>query len=277
MAGISWTAIGRFGARVEMDLSCGPGEACRSALRELLAEHRLLLFEGQQLSYDQQVDVSAWFGKAHREQTASILSPDPQLGGLGRKELSFHSDMSCCEPLDAISLYALDVSEGQASTRYVDAVGAARRLPARLRERLAGLTALHLWPTLASSSERPRGKWAIPDGWPGAEHPVLMRHPRTGADILYLNASQTERIVGLPAGEGEALILELFGYLYDPVYIYEHIWKDGDLVVWDNLALQHGRRSILEGVRRKLQRVSVGNDPYGRNMPEEFRAAYGYA
>jgi alpha-ketoglutarate-dependent taurine dioxygenase len=277
MADIAWTPIGTFGAVVDCDIAARPGEGRRAELRELLDKHRLLVFEGQQLSYDEQVDVSAWFGKAHREQRASILSPDPELGGLGRKELAFHSDMSCCEPLDAISLHALDVSEGQTSTLYVDAIGAARRLPSQLRDRLRNLTALHLWPTLASSSERARGKWDIPEGWPGAVHPVLMRHPRSNEDVLYLNASQTERIVELDAREGEALILELFEYLYDPAFIYEHVWKNGDLVVWDNLALQHGRRAIPEGVKRSLQRVSVGNDPYGRNMPEEFRAAYGFA
>ncbi|MCP6390973.1 TauD/TfdA family dioxygenase, partial [Klebsiella pneumoniae] len=80
--------------------------------------------------------------------------------------------------------------------------------------RIRGLTALHLWPTMASSSERPRGKWDIPEGWPGAEHPVLLVHPRTGEEILYLNASQTERIVELAPEQGEALILELFAILY---------------------------------------------------------------
>ena len=277
MADISWEPIGRFGAAVDFDLSRKPDERQLEGMRGLLDVHRLLLFEGQQLSYDDQVSVSSWFGKAHREDTPSILSPDPELGGLGRKELSFHSDMSCCEPLDAISLFAVDVSEGRTSTRYVDAVGAARRLPTSLRKRVEGLTALHLWPTLASSSERPRGKWDIPEGWPGAEHPALMHHPRSGEDILYLNASQTERIVELEAEEGEALILELFEVLYDPAYIYDHVWKNGDLVIWDNLALQHGRHSIPEGVNRCLQRVSVGNDPYGVNMPDEFRTAYGFA
>jgi len=277
MAQISWQPIGRFGARVDLDLSRAPDEGQISELRDLLDHHCLLHFEGQVLTYDEQVDVSAWFGKATREKTPSILSPDPELGGLGRKELAFHSDMSCCEPLDAISLYALDVDEGRTSTLYVDALGAAARLPEHLRERLRGLHALHLWPTLASSSERQRGQWDIPEGWPGAEHPVLLTHPRSGREILYANASQTERIVELDAGEGEALIRELFTWLYDPDFIHEHAWKNGDLVIWDNLALQHGRRPIPEGARRNLQRVSVGNDPYGRNMPEEFRTAYAIA
>lgn len=277
MTEISWVPISSFGARVDCDLSSLLGERQQPQLRSLLDAYRLLLFEHQQLGYDEQVDVSAWFGKAHREERPSILSPSPELGGLGRKELAFHSDMSCCEPLDAISLFAVDVDEGKTSTRYVDAIGAAQRLPDHLRKRIFDLHALHLWPTVASSSERVRGQWDIPQGWPGAEHPVFMRHPRTGKGILYVNAGQTERIVELDAEEGEELILELFSYLYDPAFIYEHHWKNGDLVVWDNLALQHGRRFIPEGVRRSLQRVSVGNDPHGRNMPEEFRTAYAIA
>jgi len=274
MAQISWTEIGNFGARVDFDLSGAPDELQLTELRALLDRHHLLVFEGQELSYDDQVDISAWFGPAVREKSPSIISPDPELGGLGHKELSFHSDMSCCEPLDAISLYALDVDEGRTSTRFVDALGAAKRLPEQLRQRLRGLSALHLWPTLASSSERKRGQWDIPEGWPGAEHQVLLTHPRTAEEILYVNASQTERIVELEARDGEELILELFTWLYDPAFIYEHGWKNGDLVIWDNLAVQHGRRAIPDGTKRNLQRVSVGNDPYGKNMPEEFRAAY---
>ncbi len=74
-----------------------------------------------------------------------------------------------------------------ASTLYVDALGAALRLPETLRQRLRGLSALHLWPTMASSSERPRGKWDIPEGWPGAEHPVLVPHRRTGEETSLLH------------------------------------------------------------------------------------------
>ncbi len=275
MAGIAWEPLGTFGARVDLDLREPVSSQEAETLRAMLDEHKLLVFPGQSLDYDEQLAVSAWFGKAVRERAPLFVSPDPEIGGLGSKELAFHSDMSCCEPLDAISLHAVDVDDLVSCTRFVDAVGAAQALPEELRRRIRDLTALHLWPTMESSSERERGKWDIPDNWPGAEHPVLMTHPRTGKDILYVNASQTERIVELDPVEGEELIIELFGTLYDPQFTLEHVWKTGDFLVWDNLALQHGRPALPAGVTRNLQRVSIGNDPHGRNMPEEFRKAYG--
>jgi taurine dioxygenase len=50
----------------------------------------------------------------------------------------------------------------------------------------------------------------------------------------------------------------LFQYLYDPSNIYEHRWEVGDLVVWDNIAVQHSRGPIPAGCRRRFRRVAIG-------------------
>ena len=41
--------------------------------------------------------------------------------------------------------------------------------------------------------------------------------------------------------ESEALLEKLFDIAEDPAIIYEHIWRPGDLVMWDNLACLHAR------------------------------------
>jgi len=51
---------------------------------------------------------------------------------------------------------------------------------------------------------------------------------------------------------------ELWSYLDDPAVRYEHRWQVGDLIVWDNLALQHGRRDFANGERRSLRRFQIG-------------------
>jgi taurine dioxygenase len=96
----------------------------------------------------------------------------------------------------------------------------------------------------------------LDDGAPQAEHPVLMTHPITGARILYVTAMQTDSIVGLADDESEALLEQLWGELYAPGNVYEHEWQVGDLLVWDNLALQHARGAVTG--RRTLRRVPVG-------------------
>ena len=44
--------------------------------------------------------------------------------------------------------------------------------------------------------------------------------------------------------------------MYAPDNVYEHTWQVGDLLVWDNLALQHARDAV--NGRRTLRRVPVG-------------------
>jgi alpha-ketoglutarate-dependent taurine dioxygenase len=56
--------------------------------------------------------------------------------------------------------------------------------------------------------------------------------------------------------EGEALLAELFEHLYAPANLLEHRWRNGDLVLWDNLAVQHARANVQsDGPSRTLQKV----------------------
>jgi taurine dioxygenase len=66
----------------------------------------------------------------------------------------------------------------------------------------------------------------------------------------------TARIEGLSDDESEALLEELFAHLYRPEAVFEHDWRQGDLVVWDNLAAQHARGNVkLQGPERTLRKV----------------------
>ena len=66
----------------------------------------------------------------------------------------------------------------------------------------------------------------------------------------------TREVVELPPGESEELLEELFAHLYAPDLVYEHTWSDGDLVVFDNVALQHARGDVeRDGPSRTLRKV----------------------
>jgi len=154
---------------------------------------------------------------------------------------------------------------------FVDAMAAARDLLEILRRRIEGLHVMNLWPSELAQLQRSH---LAPAGWPGAAHPVLKPHPRTGEPILYLNANQSDRIVELEAAESEDLIQALFQRLYAPAHRYEHHWRNGDFIVWDNLALQHARKPVPPGVVRTLQRVEIGACPWSDMAPEGLVAGY---
>ena len=86
--------------------------------------------------------------------------------------------------------------------------------------------------------------------------PIGLNHPRTGRTILYVSQMMTSNVAGLPSEESEELLQTLFSYLYDPAHSWQHDWRTGDLVLWDNQAVQHGRPNVsLEGPARTLRKV----------------------
>lgn len=58
--------------------------------------------------------------------------------------------------------------------------------------------------------------------------------------------------------ESTQLIEALFAHLYQPAHRYVHRWQAGDLMIWDNHALQHGRPDVGTDEPRTLRRVCVG-------------------
>ena len=270
---MDWSALQPFGAMVRMDLRDAASEGQIAELRALFDSHHLLYFPGQSLAPADQRRVAGWFGPLAADKGATRYATDTGMGELGDGELAFHSDLSCTpEPLLGISLHALAVDDRASPTWFVDAMAAARDLPAAVRDRLQGLHVMNLWPMQLGGRQRSAN---APEGWPGTAHPVLKPHPRTGAPILYLNANHSDRIVELGAEESESLVLELFARLYDPAGRYDHHWRSGDLVIWDNLALQHARPRVPPGAVRTLQRVEIGAASYMELMPPALMAAYG--
>jgi len=66
------------------------------------------------------------------------------------------------------------------------------------------------------------------------------------------------RIVDWPVPEGRLLLLELIEHATQPEFVYRHVWRVGDLVIWDNRATMHRARPFDDAVeRRELRRVTT--------------------
>ncbi len=259
-----------FGVELALDVGHPLTEATIAELRALFAKHHLLLFRSQALTLDQQARVVGSLGPCVpvEEDMAYVSNVRPD-GGLGRSAISYHSDGEYCEePLRGLSLHAIQVADDQTSTFYVDGARACRLLAPDLRARVEGRSALHAFglDIAARNGDRP-----LDPRWPQKVHPLIMLHPVTGEEILYVTAQNTTRIQGLSSEESEALLQRLFYHLYQPSNRYEHSWRTGDLVIWDNLALQHAR-GALDDRPRTLQRIGMGKalGPQHPNFATDF-------
>jgi taurine dioxygenase len=91
-------------------------------------------------------------------------------------------------------------------------------------------------------------------------HPVVRTIPETGRKALYVCRLMTDRIMELAEKESRALLAELFDHVERPEFSYEHEWRTGDVLIWDNRCVIHARNDFDKRERRLLKRVTVGDD-----------------
>lgn len=181
------------------------------------------------------------------------------IGSLGDGEAVWHTDMSYLEvPPKASMLYALEVPASGGNTSFCTMYGIYEALPAALKERIAGLKIKHDG-TYNSGGYLREGVAATDDPMtsPGAVHPLVCTHPATGRRMLYLGRRRNAYLVGLELRESEALLDELWSYVDRPEFAWEHAWRVGDLVLWDNRCTMHRRDAFDPKSRRILHRTQV--------------------
>ena len=237
-------------------------------LRDTLDERHLLTFSGPVLSGEAQVGFTTRFGALVPERRLWGYVSNSRPDGVVREgRLEFHSDFAfTAHPIEAICLHALEMPDDGSPTIYADAVAAVDRLPSPLRARLEEMEVLNCFDLLQEGDHRMRVAEIDPRS-PRCTHPIIGVHPRTGERVVMANALHSDSIVGIPPGESEQLLGELFEVLYDPDHLYEHRWSVGDVVLWDNIALHHGRAHVPSDAPRTLQRVTIGSHTPGELIP----------
>ena len=86
---------------------------------------------------------------------------------------------------------------------------------------------------------------------------MVRTHPRTGRKALYICRLITESIDGMDRAESDALLDELFDHIEQDAFVYEHRWRVGDVLIWDNRCTLHARTAFDPTARRELRRVAV--------------------
>lgn len=268
---------GPLGAEVRgVDLSQPMTPQLFAAIERAWHEHIVLLFRGQKLTDEQLVAFGERFGELHPaphheygdnakglhwavELISNVLKNGRPIGALGAGEATWHTDMSMYEiPASATLLYAEEIPPAGGNTRFANLTRAYEELPERLRKAVEGRLSIHDHAYLASGGVRP-GFTAVADKsqGPGARHPVVRTHPVTGRKALYLGRRTTGYILGYPVEESDKLLDELWEHMTAQRYVWEHVWRVGDVLVWDNRQAVHARQSFPSESRRVMRRITA--------------------
>ncbi len=108
--------------------------------------------------------------------------------------------------------------------------------------------------------------------YPPVRHRLVRRNANTGRKSVMIGA-HAKTIVGWDGDEARALLDDLLARATRPEHCYRHLWRQGDLVMWDNQAVLH-RATPYDATRhrRLMQRTTISAGPVA-NRPEEAGAA----
>jgi taurine dioxygenase len=259
------------------------------SIEEAWHRYGALLFRSQKLTDDDLLSFSRRFGELDPppNQEHGRLSPPgyPDIyvvsnvldekgqptGALGAGEAVWHTDMSYLDlPPDASMLYALEVPASGGDTWICGMEAAWKSLPTELKRKISGRRIKHDG-TYNSGGFLRKGVQPTDDPHkaPGAWHPAVCRHPVTGAPSLYLGRRRNSFIEGLTPAESTEVLDALWAHIDGPDLRYQHKWRVGDLLLWDNRSTMHRRDPFDEKARRIMHRTQIK----GSNRPQAYAAA----
>lgn len=281
-----------LGAEIRgMDLSQPVPEAAKIKLRQAWADHLVLLWRDQQLPDISFLQAAEIFGPtkeaaARKFQVAGgyaiggkrvALNPRVSLisnldenglpvrdnGALGSYEVVWHSDNSYVEvPPAGSMLYSIIIpTDGGGDTWFNNQYLAYDELPADLKKAIESKSQLHDASRNSAGVLRPTVKLpATPEEVPGPVHPLVRVHPVTGKRALYLGRRRdwpSNYIIGMPNADSERLLDRLWAHATQEKYAWEHKWRLGDLVLWDNRCCMHYRSEVDPTQARVMYRTVV--------------------
>ncbi|MBW2267451.1 MAG: TauD/TfdA family dioxygenase [Deltaproteobacteria bacterium] len=276
---MSPTPIEPFGVELQLDTSRPLTDTEASELRRTFTEHGLLVLRDHEVTPEWQAQLMARLGRveagADGQPLLLHITNQSTDSSAPQGELTFHFDYAYDpEPIPAISLYGLEVAEAATPTLFANSSQVLSRIPGDLLAQVEGRDAAHFcFPeALDAAGEReaePDAQHRLGDpSWGSddwrARHPVIWRNG-AGVPTLFLCRLYTQRVLGMPRAESDALLRELYQYVYDAEHIYEHQWRPNDLVIWDNLTLQHARL-VPNDKPRVLRRYHLSNT----DLTEEY-------
>jgi taurine dioxygenase len=261
-------------------------------------DNEVAFFRDQKLAPQQQVAFTRRFGalEAHVRKE-SRLEGYPEIliisnvldehgNAIGSQDAGrfWHSDLSYKkEPSMLSALYALEVpvKDGRTlgDTSFASTTAAYEALSDDMKRRIEGLKNVHSYRYYraknleAQKEEQARGGRVIQEhvlteeqlkSVPDVETPVVRTHPVTKRKGLFVNEAHTSHIVGMAKDESERLLGELYRQIVKPEFIYTHSWRPGDLLMWDNAAVQHKATFDYDlPLRRLMHRTTVrGSAPF---------------
>ena len=264
-------------------------EAIRAAYRE----HGVLVFRRQALSEKELVAFGRIVGDPAIYAETAWLSTEPEviilsnlrdaegqmLGGLGNHELTWHTDQSYyARPVTGCFLYGVELPADGGMTSWASLIRAYETLPPALRNAVEGAVvtfsfAARVGPLHPGRDAKNHNLVKRLAETPDVKHPLVNTNPATGRKSLFIDPNTVTGIDGMPDDEAHDLLGQLLAHTVQPENVYDHDWRPGDLVLWDNAVVLHKREAFPNECHRQVKRLIINLDPAQHVIPPAIETA----
>jgi len=263
-----------IGAEIRgIDLRDKPDEETIRAINAAWLDHLVIVVPGQNLSQDDLARVTGYFGERGEHSRpakyfpkgyasllpgimliSNIRENGEPIGALPDGEMMFHHDMIHTEvPSKATLLYAVEIPSTGGNTLFASGYAAYDTLNREVRDALEGRLAMHRYNYGSTQKGDARGTVAFGE----CVHPAFRTHEETGRKAVYVNRLMTVGIVDMGPAQSEPLLNAVFDHAERREFVYEHVWRVGDLLLWDNRCSSHARTDFPSTERRLMLRTTV--------------------
>ena len=261
------------GAVIEgVDLSSPPSELAMQKLRAALRDHGVIFIPGQKITPEQHlafarqwadIDVNRFFTAVpDHPEIAEVRKEPGQVTNIGG---NWHTDHSYdLEPAMGSILLARELPPSGGDTLFANLSAAFDALSPGLKQMLRGLSAVHssrhVFGAEAGYSRNAEIKGRIGNAekvTPDVVHPVVIRHPDSGREVLYVNLAFTLRFEDWTVQESEPLLQYLYRHASRPEFTCRFKWTEGAIAFWDNRSTWHYAMNDYHGNRRLMHRITV--------------------
>ena len=264
---------------VGLDLTQEINSAVFDRMIDAWDKHLVLRFRNQNLTEDQFVRFSRYFGDLDKAPTrpvngsyhptreeiavvSNIVQGGVPIGGLGNSELVWHQDMTYKDlPPKASILYGLKTPATGGDTHFYNLNRAYETLPDALREKIKGRSCKHD-ATRNSAGQLRAGFDENYDNEsrPGAIHPLVIRHHATGKESLYVGRRPNAWIIGLSDEESDQLLDDIWQHIENGPDHWAQQWQPKDIVIWDNRYTLHMRGDLDPAQDRLMHRTQIQDE-----------------
>jgi len=245
-----------------------------SFLRSKWVKYGLIVFPKLPLSHDEFKDFALSFGDFGDDPFISSLPDYPNIAEIKRSANekatpfggTWHSDWSFMKkPPSATLLHSKIIPPVGGNTLFANTEKSFAALPEEMKNKLRNLKVIHSAKIpyaddgFYALEKEERSMKILPSKEAKAtySHPMVKIHPETNKECLFINPVYTINIEGFSEDESQQLLWELYEHMIQEQFVYEHVWNEDMLIMWDNRTVMHQATGGYDGYDRLLHRITL--------------------